>query len=143
MPDVIQGTERHPLQAGRTLFDYADAVSSAVPQSCRRTGRCRECVVEVRQGLDSLSPRTASEAYLKGGFRLACQAEIQSIEDDVEFAIIRRRMRILESTETPATRLDPVVTADEMAVRYNGQPIDLRRAHVLGLAIDIGTTTVV
>jgi uncharacterized 2Fe-2S/4Fe-4S cluster protein (DUF4445 family) len=143
VPDVIQGTERHPLEVGRTLFDYADAVSSAVPQSCRRTGRCRECVVEVRQGLDSLSPRTPSEAYLKGGFRLACQAEIEATTEDVEFAIIRRRMRILESTEAPATRLDPVVTADELAVRYNGQPIDLRRAHVLGLAIDIGTTTVV
>jgi uncharacterized 2Fe-2S/4Fe-4S cluster protein (DUF4445 family) len=36
-----------------------------------------------------------------------------------------------------------VVTADEYAVRYAGQPIDTRRDHVLGLAIDIGTTTVV
>ncbi len=143
MPDVISGTEHRPLVAGQTLFDYADAVSEAVPASCRRTGRCRECVVEVRQGGEALSPRTPSEAYLTGGFRLACQARIESAATDVEFAIIRRRMRILASTEAPATRLDPVVTADDMAVRYNGQPIDLRRNHVLGLAIDIGTTTVV
>jgi uncharacterized 2Fe-2S/4Fe-4S cluster protein (DUF4445 family) len=141
--EVIQGIEHRPLIAGRTLFDYADEVSEAVPQSCRRTGRCRECVVEVRQGLASLSPRTPSEAYLRGAFRLACQAEIESTEQDVEFAIIRRRMRILESTDPPAAWLDPVVTADDLAVRYAGQPIDLRRANVLGLAIDIGTTTVV
>lgn len=143
MPDVIQGTEHRPLIAGRSLFDYADEVSSSVPQSCRRTGRCRECVVEVRQGLTGLSPRTPAEAYLKGGFRLACQATIEDTSADVEFAIIRRRMRILDSTEAPATRHDPVVTADDLAVRYAGQPIDLRRKHVLGLAVDIGTTTVV
>ena len=108
MADVIQGTERRSLVVGRSLFDYADAVSSAVPQSCRRTGRCRECVVEVRQGLESLSPRTPPETYLRGGFRLACQADIESTDRDVEFAIIRRRMRILESTEADrkSTRLN-------------------------------------
>ena len=143
MPDVIQGIEHRPLIVGRTLFDYADEVSSAVPQSCRRTGRCRECVVEVREGLEGLSPRTPPEAYLKGGFRLACQATIETTTTDIDFAIIRRRMRILEAMEAPATRLDPVVTADDTAVFYAGQPIGLRRNHVLGLAIDIGTTTVV
>lgn len=143
MPDVIQGTEHRPLVAGKTLFDYADAVSAAVPASCRRTGRCRECVVEVRQGGDALSTRTEPEAYLRGGFRLACQARIVDTAHDVEFSIIRRRMRILGPTDAPHLRLDPVVTADDLAVRYAGQPIDLRRGHVLGLAIDIGTTTVV
>ena len=143
MPDVIHGTERRPLIPGRTLFDYADEVSAAVPASCRRTGRCRECVVEVRQGLDGLSGRTDAEAYLTGRFRLACQARIEAMSGDVEFSIIRRRMRILGPSERPIGMLDPVVTADDLAVRYAGQPIDLRRNHVLGLAIDIGTTTVV
>jgi uncharacterized 2Fe-2S/4Fe-4S cluster protein (DUF4445 family) len=143
VPDVIQGTEHRPLIPGRTLFDYADEVSEAVPQSCRRTGRCRECVVEVRQGGAALSPRTEPEAYLPETFRLACQAHIEGTDEDVEFSVIRRRMRILETTTPPPARLDPVVTADDLAVRYAGQPIDLRRRHVLGLAIDIGTTTVV
>ena len=128
VPDVIHGTEHRPLVAGRTLFDYADEVSTAVPASCRRTGRCRECVVEVRQGGEGLSPRTEPEAYLKGQFRLACQAQIEDLTSDVEFAIIRRRMRILGPSDEPHVRLDPVVTADDLAVRYAGQPIDLRRA---------------
>lgn len=143
MPDVIHGTDHRPLIVGRTLFDYADEVSAAVPASCRRTGRCRECVVEVRQGADGLSARTAPEEYLRGQFRLACQARIEDTSGDVEFSIIRRRMRILGPSDEPHVRLDPVVTADDLAVRYAGQPIDLRREHVLGLAIDIGTTTVV
>jgi uncharacterized 2Fe-2S/4Fe-4S cluster protein (DUF4445 family) len=143
LPEVIHGIEHRPLVVGRTLFDYADEVSLSVPQSCRRTGRCRECVVEVRQGLESLSARTPPETYLRGGFRLACQATIESTTEDVDFSITRRRMRILESTSTPAERLDPVVTADDLAVRYDGLPIDMRRSNVLGLAVDIGTTTVV
>ncbi|HYN68984.1 MAG TPA: 2Fe-2S iron-sulfur cluster-binding protein, partial [Candidatus Eisenbacteria bacterium] len=143
MPDVIHGTDRRPLVLGRSLFDYADEVSAAVPASCRRTGRCRECVVEVRQGAEHLSPRTEPEFYLRGSFRLACQAIVENVSDDIEFSIIRRKIRILGASGDPPTRLDPVVTADDGAVRYAGQPIDLRRGHVLGLAIDIGTTTVV
>ena len=143
MPAVIHGTEHRPLVVGRTLFEYADEVSAAVPASCRRTGRCRECVVEVRQGGEGLSPRTDAEAYLPGLFRLACQAEIEDTASDVEFSIIRRRMRILGPSVRPVGTLDPVVTADDLAVRYAGQPIDLRRNHVLGLAIDVGTSTVV
>ena len=143
MPEIIHGTERRPLKLGRTLFDYADEVSVAVPQSCGRSGRCRECVVEIRQGGEALSPRTDAETYLPEAFRLACQASIRSADQDVEFAIIRRRMHILEATGETPTDIDPVVTVDEHAVRYEGIPIDLPRGQVLGLAIDVGTTTVV
>jgi uncharacterized 2Fe-2S/4Fe-4S cluster protein (DUF4445 family) len=144
VPDVIHGTDRRPAQVGRTLFDYADEVSVAVPQSCRRSGRCRECVVEVRFGGDALSPRTEPEAYLPDDFRLACQARLETDERDIEFAIIRRRMRILEATgDTPLSDIDPVVTLDAHAVRYDGIPLDLPRDHVVGVAVDIGTTTVV
>lgn len=143
LPDVVHGVDRRPLVVGRSLFDYADEVSAAVPASCGRTGRCRECVVEVRQGGEALSARTDPEAYLRGQFRLACQAEIVDTAHDVEFSIIRRQLRILGPSERPLGAFDPVVTADEYAVRYAGQPIGLRRNKVLGLAIDIGTTTVV
>jgi len=143
VPEIIHGIERRPLTTGKSLFDYADEVSVAVPQSCGRSGRCRECVVEIRQGAESLSPRTDAEEYLPSAFRLACQAEIESTDRDVEFAIIRRRMRILEEAGEDITDVDPVVTVSEHAVLYNGITLDLRRERVLGLAIDVGTTTVV
>ena len=74
MPEIIHGIDRRPLEAGKSLFDYADEVAIAVPQSCGRSGRCRECVIEIRQGGEALSPRTEAEAYLPEDFRLACQA---------------------------------------------------------------------
>lgn len=143
MAQIIHGTDRRPLEPGRSLFDYADEVSVAVPQSCGRSGRCRECVVEVRQGAEALSPRTEAEAYLPGAFRLACQAEVVSAETDIEFAIIRRRMRILEEAGGAIDEVDPIVTTSTHAVLYDGITLDLCREHVLGLAVDIGTTTVV
>ncbi len=143
MPDIIHGIDRRPLTVGKSIFDYADEVSLAVPQSCGRSGRCRECVVEVRQGAESLSPRTDAEEYLPDAFRLACQATIESAEQDVEFAVIRRRMHILEEAGEPITEVDPVVTTNEHAVLYDGVTLDMLRERVLGLAIDVGTTTVV
>ncbi len=143
MSEIIHGTERRPLTTGKSLFDYADEVSVAVPQSCGRSGRCRECVVEIRQGGDQLSARTEAEEYLPEDFRLACQADIESADHDVEFAIIRRRMHILEEAGEPITEVDPIVTTTKHAVLYDGVTLDLRRELVLGLAIDVGTTTVV
>ena len=99
MPEVIHGTDRRPLQVGRTLFDYADEVSVAVPQSCGRSGRCRECVVEVRSGRGGSRPAHRRRGVPAG--RLSgwpARRTIESADQDVEFAIIRRRMRILEAT---------------------------------------------
>lgn len=143
MPEVIHGTERRPLIAGRSLFDYADQVSAAVPASCQRTGRCRECVVEIRAGGDGLSPRTAPEAYLPEGFRLACQARVTDWTGDVEFGILRRRMRILGASDDLHTDIDPVVRVRDGIVHYGEMPVDRVKKMVLGLAVDIGTTTVV
>ncbi len=142
MAEVIHGTQRRPLVTGRTLFDYADEVSAAVPASCGRSGRCRECIVEVRSGGEALSARTPSEAYLPAGFRLACQANVASADADVEFGILRRRMRILGPSEDTHTDIDPVVTVQDDLVKYGDMPVDRVRRRVLGLAVDIGTTTI-
>ncbi len=32
---------------GRSLFDYAEALGIDVPTSCRKQGKCKECMVEV------------------------------------------------------------------------------------------------
>lgn len=131
------------MVAGRTLFEYADEVSAAVPASCQRTGRCRECVVEIKSGGATLSPRTSPEAYLPDGFRLACQAFVVDPAQDVEFGILRRRMRILGASEDSHTDIDPVVRVRDGIVHYGDMPVDRVKHMVLGLAVDIGTTTVV
>ena len=131
------------LIAGRTIFEYADELSVEVPTSCQRNGRCHECVVEIRRGMAGLSNPSEAESFLRGEFRLACQAEVVSTESDIEFAALRRRPRIL--TTRPAKEdlpLDTPVRAGDGKVYYDDEEIGPFRGHLFGLAIDLGTTTV-
>ncbi|MBM3678759.1 MAG: DUF4445 domain-containing protein, partial [Actinobacteria bacterium] len=128
----------------RTLFDDADAIELRVPTSCRRSGRCRECVVEVVAGADALGPRTAPEAFLQGPYRLACQAEVRHVEAQVEMRVVRRRLRILSAPPEPwSAPIDSPARVSAGEVVYDGESLGPYRGALLGLAIDLGTTTIV
>ena len=43
-------------EAGASLFDFAQSVGVRVPTSCQKNGKCKECVVEIAEGIDCLSP---------------------------------------------------------------------------------------
>ena len=149
---VSTGTVSHdgktqPLALGMTLFDCADELAVEVPTSCLRNGRCHECVVEVSAGADALCARTEAEGFLRPPYRLACQAAVERCDTDVAFAPLRRRPRILtaapaEAAEAPKA-FDPVVTRRGDDVLYDGAAVDRYRGRMLGLAVDLGTTTVV
>lgn len=146
MPDAIHGSDRRPIVPGQTLFDVAGELSVVVPASCRRTGRCHECVVEIRSGGDQLTPRTAEEAFLGPGFRLACQAQVAAAEHDIEFRVLRRRLRILLAPEDqPGGReLDPAVReVDGRFVADDGSDLGAAAGRPVGVALDLGTTTIV
>ena len=132
------------LEAGRTLFDCADELQVQVPTSCGRTGSCHECIVEVRQGMEALCPRSPSESFLRDPYRLACQAVVIDDSADIGFSPLRRKPQILtQATPVKTLRLDPMVTRQGEAVAYDGQVIDRCRGRLYGLAMDLGTTTVV
>lgn len=144
MPDLLHGRERRPLVPGRTLFDEADELSVMVPASCQRLGRCHECVVEVRAGANQLSERTEAESFLPAGFRLACQARVDGTGADLEFVVLRRRLRILLAPEGGAPEVDPPVRrVGDRVVRDGDEDLGTWFGRLLGLAVDVGTTTVV
>jgi uncharacterized 2Fe-2S/4Fe-4S cluster protein (DUF4445 family) len=128
----------------RTLFDDADALALQVPTSCRRSGRCHECIVEVRAGDEFLEPVTQAETFLRRPYRLACQAVVRDRNAQVDFAVLRQRLRILvPERERRVTPIDPVVSVADGIVCYEDRPIEPVRGGIFGLAIDVGTTTVV
>ena len=136
----------YQLTPGKTVFDYADDLTVQVPTSCFRTGQCHECIVEIKRGMDALQPPNEAEAFLRDNYRLACQAVVVDVDTDIEFTPLCRTPRILthaitNDNETP--ELNPRVSRRDGVVYYNNERIDRYRGHLYGLAIDIGTTTVV
>jgi uncharacterized 2Fe-2S/4Fe-4S cluster protein (DUF4445 family) len=146
MPDFVHGSERRPLEPGQLLFDVAGELSVVVPASCRKTGRCHECVVEIRSGGEQLTPRTGEEAFLGATFRLACQAWVATAERDVEFSVLRRRLRILLAPEgmAPDPDIDPAIReVGGHVIADDGTDLGVIGGSPVGVAVDVGTTTVV
>ena len=143
MSPLHHGGQRLPLAAGRTLFDYADDLMVRVPTSCGRNGDCHECIVEVRRGMEGLSPSTAAEAFLRESYRLACQAAVVDPDADVEFAVLRRQPRILTDSIRRPVELDPLTVRRGDDVWSGDRRLDRYRGKIYGLAVDLGTTTVV
>ena len=48
-------------EPGPSLFDYAEQLDIQVPTSCMKQGKCRECLVEVAEGMDCLSKPSEEE----------------------------------------------------------------------------------
>jgi uncharacterized 2Fe-2S/4Fe-4S cluster protein (DUF4445 family) len=99
----------------------------------------------VTAGGEHLSPRTETESFLSDPYRLACQAVVLDPDASVEFSILRRRLRILvpEADLRAVPELEPLVTVADGIVRYNGEAMGPLRSGAYGLAIDLGTTTIV
>ena len=144
MAPLHHGDEILELVADQSIFDYADALNVRVPTSCGRTGECHECIVEVKRGQEALNAPTESERFLLNhDYRLACQAVVKDPDADIEFAVLRRQPRIMTRTVSRGVPLDPLTTRVGDDVVFDGQVIDRYRGHIYGLAIDVGTTTVV
>jgi uncharacterized 2Fe-2S/4Fe-4S cluster protein (DUF4445 family) len=94
--------------------------------------------------MEALCPRSPSESFLRDPYRLACQAVVIDDSADIGFSPLRRKPQILtQATPVKTLRLDPMVTRQGEAVAYDGQVIDRCRGRLYGLAMDLGTTTVV
>ena len=143
MSPLYHGGRALDLAAGKTIFDYADTLKVRVPTSCGRSGECHECIVEVRRGMDALSPPTAAEEFLRDNYRLACQATVVDADADVEFAVLRRQPRILTDSIRRSVEPGPLTVRRGDDVYFRDERIDSYRGQIYGLAIDLGTTTVV
>jgi uncharacterized 2Fe-2S/4Fe-4S cluster protein (DUF4445 family) len=132
-----------------TIFDAADRAGIRIPTSCVTQGKCRECMVEVTEGLSLLSPPTPPERHLSGAFRLSCQTRVVADRGEVVCHTMRRgRMRIeraalgLPVNGRPFA-LDPGVTRDGDRILVDGQEIARSTGPIHGIAMDLGTTTIV
>jgi uncharacterized 2Fe-2S/4Fe-4S cluster protein (DUF4445 family) len=144
----INGRQKNATP-GVSLFDCADALGVKVPTSCNKNGKCRECLVEIAEGMNLLSPKTPEENHLRENFRLACRCKIAADSGVVRCHTLRRGEMKIERhafalpTGTQKWHLDPAVTRDGDRILLDGREIARSTAPIHGLAMDLGTTTVV
>ena len=111
---------------GISLFEFAESLGVKVPTSCLKNGRCKECVVEVMEGMELLSPPVEAERHLQGKYRLSCCARVAQSSGSVRCHTMRRGAMRIErhAFELPARgrewRLDPAVTRDGDRVLLDG-----------------------
>lgn len=147
--DLHFNHKRSKPEKGASLFNCAEALGIKVPTSCRKQGKCKECLVEIAEGMECLSARTPQESHLKGSFRLSCSCRVAAEAGVVRCHTMRRgEMRIeRHALELPVTHkkltLDPAVTRAGSRILLDGKPIDRTHGPIHGLAMDLGTTTIV
>ena len=134
---------------GRSLFEHAESLEIDVPTSCRKQGKCKECMVEVVAGSELLSAPADAERHLKGNFRLSCQTFVTGAKGHIRCHTMRRgQMRIeRHALGLPGGarkfELDPAVTRAGDRILIDEIEIDRSAGPIHGIALDLGTTTVV
>jgi uncharacterized 2Fe-2S/4Fe-4S cluster protein (DUF4445 family) len=145
---VING-QSIQAEPGPSLFDFADQLGIPVPTSCQKQGKCKECMVEIVEGMELVSPRTEHEEHLKDRFRLSCRAHVLPGDGQIRCHTMRRGAMRIErhAYELPLSHRtfepDPAVTRDGDRILIDGKEIDRRAGPLYGIAMDLGTTTIV
>jgi uncharacterized 2Fe-2S/4Fe-4S cluster protein (DUF4445 family) len=137
--------------AGLSLFDHAERLGIQVPTSCQKQGKCKECMVEIVEGEQLLNPRTSEEQHLRDNFRLSCRCRVldQVTTGHIRCHTMRRGHLRIESAASllPSLprepRLDPAVTRRGREILIDGAKVDRSSGDIFGVAIDLGTTTIV
>jgi len=130
-----------------TILEHARRLGVEVSSECGGLGECGRCVVRIEKGGDYLGPMTEAEKKhnLGPGERLACQAKVISTEGDI-YVFIRDfgNYTILSETVETDVGLDPFVKkVGRKIVHQSGEDLGPYLGEIFGLAVDVGTTTLV
>ena len=144
---VSINTKSLEVAYGCSLFQCGEEMGIPIPTSCYKNGKCRECLVEVVEGLEHLSSRSPEEAHLSDPFRLSCQARLTSKNGSVRCHTMRRGKLQIEETghglPLGIESIDPAVVREDGIVFIDRSPIGKFAGPLHGLAVDLGTTTIV
>jgi uncharacterized 2Fe-2S/4Fe-4S cluster protein (DUF4445 family) len=153
MATVYFNGEPIELQIGETLFTAADRSAQGtyeIASSCQRTGSCKECLVQVKTGHEALTPPSEHEAFLKtragdepAVYRLACQARVMRPDAEIVVETFKRRLEIATEGTHPDYAIEPWVRCRGGAVFCGDDKLAEYTGPIHGLAIDVGTSTVV
>ncbi len=143
-----QGME---ISEGKSILDYAREFGVSIDAECGGRGECGKCVVRIDPGGECLNQKTEVEREFRLGEeeRLACQAKIVDTSQNITVFIKDfGKYAILSDATQRDVELSPFVYRRGSEVFYHSaegkaERLDDFRGKIYGLAIDVGTTTLV
>lgn len=151
-PQYARGRNGVELQVGETVLQHIRRLGGVeIDSECGGRGVCGNDVIRLERGSNSLTAVTAAErrllsrSKLEHAQRLACQARVADIRQDIYVYIPNfGKYTVLSDYAQVEVDLDPSVQRVNGRVKHvNGQDLGPYEGGILGLAIDIGTTTLV
>lgn len=142
----VQGyAKKTELIVGKTLLEHLRDLEVDINASCGGLGECKQCLVQVNN-LSLLGPLTDSERDFirQPGYRLSCQARVVRDDEDLFVIVPERTFTILPTGKRKNIELDPCIKRISLhgsTVFWRTKEIGVYEGALLGLALDIGTTT--
>jgi len=130
-----------------TLLEHAQKLGVEVASECGGLGKCGRCTVRIDRGAEALAERTEAEKQFDLGpdERLACQAKVLARAQSVRvFVKDSGNYSILAETPEAQIELMPMVRHEGgRVVHAEAGDVGPHQGELYGLAIDVGTTTLV
>jgi len=140
------------LIVGKSILEHIKKIGKVeIDSECGGKGTCCKDIIRVDEGKESLSKLSNIEkSFLKHGelkpnHRLACQSIVTKNTKDIRIFISSfGKYTILTDTIKTDVELAPSVFSSKGKVFYNtGKNLGAYQGGIYGLAIDVGTTTLV
>lgn len=146
-PQYRKGRDGIALTEG-TILDHARQLGVEIASECGGLGTCGRCVVRIDKGSEFLAAKTLQEEQhlLRDDERLACQARVLKPEGGIRVFIrdFGDYTILSESLQANDVSLDPAVFRDgSQVLRHSGEALGAYEGEIYGLAVDVGTTTLV
>jgi uncharacterized 2Fe-2S/4Fe-4S cluster protein (DUF4445 family) len=151
-PQYARGRGGVELQPSQTVLEHIRRIGGVeIDSECGGQGSCGRDVIRLERGLSSLSPLTPAERRLldpskiEHGQRLACQARVIDCGQDITVYIPNfGKYTVLSDYAQTEVDLDPSVRrVGDRVIHANGRDLGPYKGGIFGLAVDIGTTTLV
>lgn len=152
-PQYAKGKEGIDIVVGESILEHIRRVDGVeIDSECGGQGTCGKDIIRVgERGLEHLTEMTDAEKHFceqdikMPGLRLACQARVAEDDEDIEIFIRDfGRYTILTETVETGVELKPFVFRRNGKVLYQtGEDLGAYEGKILGLALDVGTTTLV
>ena len=145
-PQYKIGKRGFLLHKKLSILEHIRKLGVRINAECGGKGKCGKCRVRIEKGSESLNELTKPEKsfFLSSDERLACQAKI--IRDKrgiIVFIKESGKYEILKEGLGRVLALNPSTIMKDGKVVHDGEVIDDYKGKIYGLAIDVGTTTLV